>query len=120
MDDKDILSQAEIDALMAGLDSEPTPPMEKKTMSRRKEITNTQIEEAVAAFRKELARRLDQKGMGTFVSSHEIIGCVGEEYDEAKQDVHDNDNHQLRKELLDIAVGAVFGVACIDSQNLDW
>jgi hypothetical protein len=116
----DILSQAEIDALMAGLDSEPTPPKEKKTMSRRQEITHEEVEKAVEQFRRELARRLDQKGMGTFTSSHEIIGCVGEEYDEAKVAVHDNDNGQLRKELLDLAVGAVFGVACINAGKIDW
>jgi len=114
----DILSQGEIDALMAGLDTEMDP--KERTMSKRMPLTNFQIEKAVNEFRLELSRRLDEKGPGTFVSSHEIIGCVGEEFDEAKQAVHDNDNRQLRKELLDIAVGAVFGVACIDSNNLDW
>lgn len=60
--------------------------------------------------RNELRRRLQQKGYGIFVSPHEIIGILAEEQHEFTEAVQSNKNYQIREELLDIAVGAIFGL----------
>jgi NTP pyrophosphatase (non-canonical NTP hydrolase) len=63
---------------------------------------------------REINRRLKEKGDGTFVSSHEVLGVVTEEYHEMLDAVHDNDLKQMRKELLDIAVPCIIGVISVD------
>jgi flagellar motor switch protein FliM len=117
----DILSQREIDALMAGLDSDMEVPARGEQMANaRLEITQEQIEQAVMEFRLELNRRLKQKGYGTFASTHEIAGVVDEEHREMMEALHKNDKTHFKAELLDVAVGAVFGVACVNAGTLDW
>lgn len=86
----------------------------------RLQIKQEQIEQAVMEFRLELDRRLKQKGYGTFASTHEIAGVVDEEHREMMEALHKNDKTHLKSELLDIAVGSVFGVACINANTLDW
>lgn len=64
--------------------------------------------------------RLETKGYGSFVSSHEVLGMIAEEYEELLDAVHDNDWDQLDKELLDLAVGATFSLACLRNGGLEW
>jgi len=87
---------------------------------KRELITEEKINEAVEAFKSELKKRLNQKGYNSFASSHEILGVVDEECNELKAAVHKNNLSEVRNELLDIAVGVIFGIACIDSDTLDW
>ncbi len=86
----------------------------------RAQITQAQIEKAIDDFKWKLQERLQQKGFGTFASSHEISGVVTEEYHEMLEAVEKNNAESLRWELMDIAVGAIFGIACIDANTLDW
>lgn len=86
----------------------------------RTQITKEQVEAAVEAFRKKLYWRLQQKGWGTLASTHEIAGVLGEEHNEMMKALEDNDEVEFKKELLDIAVGAVFGYACAEAKTLDW
>ena len=76
--------------------------------------------DAIASLEAELDRRLDEKGSGTFASTHEILGVLTEEHTELIEAVRSNAVSDVRKELLDIAVGCVFAVACIDAQTVDW
>ena len=78
------------------------------------------ISSALSDVKKKLLQRLKEKGKGTFASSHEIEGILGEEFDEFKQAVHDNAPISIRSELADIAVGCIFGIACIDAETMDW
>lgn len=86
----------------------------------RQQITEQQVGNAASEVRVWLFRRLDQKGFGTWLSRHEILGFLTEEYHEAIEAVHSKPFPQLRDELIDIAVGCIFGVACIDAEALDW
>jgi len=72
------------------------------------------------AFKKELQRRLDQKGYGTFLSTHEILGVLSEEFDEFEAAVHKNNQEEVLKELMDVAVGAVFGCSCVLFGTVVW
>lgn len=86
----------------------------------RTQITQEQIDKVVEAFKLNLQERLRQKGFGTLASSHEISGVITEEYHEMLEAVEKNNTESLRWELMDIAVGAIFGVACIDANTIDW
>jgi len=68
----------------------------------------------------EVAKRLDEKGNGAFVSNHEILGCITEEYWELIEAVHNpklylkiTNDASIKNELLDIAVAAIFGYVCL-------
>jgi NTP pyrophosphatase (non-canonical NTP hydrolase) len=70
-----------------------------------------------------LRKRLNEKGYGSFASKHEIMAIIDEEIDEVHDAVRmhgDKKHQQLAKELLDVAVGAVFGLACIRAEKIDW
>lgn len=86
----------------------------------RPQISELQIQQVVANFEMALRERLQQKGHGAFVSTHEIVGVVAEEYDEMMDALRQNNRPNFRSELLDVAVGCVFGVACVDAGTLDW
>ena len=86
----------------------------------RLQITEQKIREAVRLVRNDTFRRLGQKGFGTWLSRHEILGFLTEEYLEAVEAVHSKSISEVEAELLDIAVGCIFGIACIESKTLDW
>ena len=87
----------------------------------RKLITNDGITDSVMKdIRDELEMRLEEKFYHTYASIHEISGIMDEEVDEMKEAIHDNDQQNLRKELVDIAVVAIWGMVSIDVEGLDW
>ena len=86
----------------------------------RKQITPETIEIAVKAFRDMLEFRLREKGYGTFASRHEVLGVVAAEMNELTNAVEHENIENVEHELLDVAVGCVFGVACIKAETLDW
>ena len=90
---------------------------------KRPTITEENINKALELFKKELFRRLEQKGYGSFASTHEIMGIIDEEVIEMKDAVRENGKMDLQiifeNELLDIAVGCIFGVACVEQGTLD-
>ena len=86
----------------------------------RYQATDKEIQWIIHCLTLELNRRLEEKGKGIFVSLHEILGVIDEEHDEFKDAVHDNTHGEAYKELLDIAVGAVFGALSIRSGEMDW
>ena len=86
----------------------------------RVQISRMQLNRALDSFESKLNNTLKKKGWGSFASRHEISGMLTEEYNEAIAEVHSGNNDKLEQELLDIAVGAVFAVACIQSKGIDW
>jgi NTP pyrophosphatase (non-canonical NTP hydrolase) len=77
----------------------------------RPEASDKALLAAVEALTVNLGRRIEEKGRGVFVSSHETLGAVTEEYQELIDAVRQNDPVEVGEELMDIAVAAVFGVA---------
>ena len=79
----------------------------------------------VKEFDKFYKSKLDGKGVGIFVSSHEIVGKLREEVRELETEVFGKgadivDRPQrMRDELMDIAVVALHGVASIDSGKME-
>jgi len=112
-----------------------------KPNDKRPLVEDRHIEDALMLLRSEMARRLSQKGQGTFTSTHEILGIITEEYTElidavqaqikdfpvpdAATEKERNDIARwqqlqgVKSELLDIAVACVFGAACINNDQMD-
>ena len=76
-------------------------------------ITTDQINNTNLVLMRKLKDRLNEKGCGSFVSRHEILGVLTEEYDEVIKAVHSGTLFEIENELLDVAVGCLFGAACI-------
>lgn len=81
----------------------------------RHQITHTEVSGVTLELCRNVNRRLQVKGHGAYVSSHETMGIITEEYDEAKDAVRANDHQHLRAELIDIAVGCLIGIISIDA-----
>lgn len=81
---------------------------------KRDSINATYIEQAVEETNAALCKQLIQKGDGAFISTHEALGIIAEEYDELKDAVRSNNIEDVKKELLDIIVAAQFTVVCIN------
>lgn len=86
----------------------------------RIKLTDEQIDAAYDMFDEKLHAVLAKKGLGTFASRHEILGSITEEYKEVVDAVHNKDNVNLQDELLDIAVSAIFSLACLKAETVDW
>ncbi len=87
---------------------------------KRIQITDKQINDILEKTRKKLYFRLKEKGYGTFSSKHEILGVLTEEYNEFINAVHNKDYDNMKEELLDLAIGAIFGLSCLDNNTIDW
>lgn len=82
----------------------------------RPEVPTKFIEEAVDTVASKLSYRLAQKGSATYASKHEILGILAEEYAELIEVIRIDTTKgydDFAQELLDLAVGATFGYACI-------
>lgn len=89
----------------------------------RKQVPVGEIQKAIDEFTTKLKHRLQEKGSGTLASRHEIQGAVDEEWAEALVAIRRHGPGALeeyKQELLDIAVGCVFGAACINAKTVDW
>lgn len=86
----------------------------------RPRITKKENEGTIEMVETALSMRLREKGCGAWVSSHEILGVLTEEYQEVTDAVHSGTVLEIRHELIDIAVACVFGISCIDAEALDW
>ena len=69
---------------------------------QRTQISQEQIDAAVDMLKQKLQMRLEQKGYGTFASTHEIAGVVDEEHREMMDALRKNDVEEFKEELLDI------------------
>ena len=86
----------------------------------REIIPQMNIDEAFAFVKEAMGRRLVEKGYGTFASSHEVLGVLTEEHHELIEAVQSNEPKAFEDELVDVAVGAIFALACLRSFTMDW
>jgi NTP pyrophosphatase (non-canonical NTP hydrolase) len=86
----------------------------------RTQLTDEQIMKAVDKTIEKLKFRLKQKGYGTFASKHEILGVITEEYKEFVDAVHSKNYEEMKSEIIDLAVGCMFGLACFEEETIDW
>ncbi len=82
----------------------------------RPEVADVDITNGLLALTDKLTYRLNQKGSATYASKHEILGILEEEMTELKEAIRidtPTGYKDFSKELLDVAVGALFGYICI-------
>lgn len=82
----------------------------------RHKIDYGHIKKVAAKVHDEINRQMDIKGDGEFISYHETLGVITEEYYELIGAVQSNIPHNIKEELMDIAVACLFGIASIDNQ----
>lgn len=76
-------------------------------------VTSKTKETAVRQALSELEHRIKEKGDRAFISDHEALGVIAEEYDELLEAVRSNDPEKVMHELRDVIVGALWGIASI-------
>ncbi len=87
----------------------------------RPQITRAQVGRAISETTTKLFDRLDNdKGWGSWLSRHEILGFLEEESYETTKAVHEGNLDDVARELQDVAVGCIFAIACIRAGTLDW
>lgn len=86
------------------------------TSLNRPEVKEHDISQGVVDIVTKLKARLDKKGRGSYASRHEILGILEEEFLEAKEAIRKDGQEgydEYTAELLDIAVGGLFGYICL-------
>ena len=83
----------------------------------RNVITDIEIAESIASINEKINMRLLQKHRGSFIGNHETYGILAEEFKELLDALHKNDNQDFYCELIDIAVGAILGMASMRANN---
>lgn len=82
-------------------------------MKQSVEVTEEQISGALTMLGINLRRRLIDKGRDSFINPKETLGDLRLEMNEVEQAVQIKEPQRIIEELLDVAVGCVFGVASI-------
>ncbi len=90
------------------------------SIKNRTQVDHITIQHAIEELKKKIDFRLHEKGKGTFASRHEILGIIEEEMHELNDAIKKDSLKEVKEELLDVAVAAVFGIACINNGSLDW
>jgi NTP pyrophosphatase (non-canonical NTP hydrolase) len=85
---------------------------------KRPEITDSQIDNAVKEVVQQLNYCLEHNGPQAIVSGHEMSGLIKEETDELFSAVHDNNVEEIRSELKDVALTAIWALASMNATNV--
>lgn len=89
--------------------------------NQRQQMTPHDLDYAVNVVHDKLLYRANQKGLGTYASIHEALGILMEEMTEFTDEVHAKNSKQNQiEELKDIAVGAIWAIASIQTGGVDW
>jgi hypothetical protein len=94
--------------------------VETKPPKNRTPVSIDAITQASGSVLRAILHELNLKGESAFASRHEILGVVTEEYIELIDAVRASDLDTVHRELEDIAVACIFGIACIKNGNMDW
>lgn len=77
------------------------------------ENVEAEVDPVLAIIGNKLHSRLEEKGKHTFISPHEILGIVTEEYKELIDAVQADKLAILEHELIDVAVACVWGLVSL-------
>ena len=80
-------------------------------MNQRREISANEITQAVGLVIEKIDNRLIEKHRGSDIGNHETYGILADENKELLDALQANDNEWFFKELIDVAVGAILGMA---------
>lgn len=80
-------------------------------MDARVEVQDAEMAAAFAMLGEGLKRRLLKHGKKSFIGNHETLGVIQEEMVELTLAIQSNVDADVLAELLDVGVGALFGIA---------
>jgi NTP pyrophosphatase (non-canonical NTP hydrolase) len=86
---------------------------------KRIKIKKRFVKAARQILKNKLAYRMVQKGPQSYASVHEALGLITEEYKELIDAVQSNNREHVMSELLDVAVGCIWALACNLAGGLD-
>ena len=86
----------------------------------RLQLSRDNVLGAASAVSSRLKVKLEEREHHSMSSVHEILGLLVEEQAELIVAVHEGEHADVRAELIDVAVAAILGIACIDADTLDW
>lgn len=86
----------------------------------RPAITNEQIQRLLGHLEKSLIAKNDRHSGEGFVSSHEMLGVVTEEYYELVEAVKSNHPRRIQDELEDVLAACFFSLASYIYGKPDW
>ncbi len=85
----------------------------------RNEISAKEITQAVGLVIQKIDNRLVEKHRGSYIGNHETYGILAEEFNKELLDaLQANDNEAFFCELIDIAVGAILGMASMYANKM--
>ena len=76
----------------------------------RLQIDKDTISGVMITLQKKLDSKIEKRGMNSYASIHEIYGIIAEEFKEVMDEMHLNRYADFESELIDVAVGALWGV----------
>ncbi len=79
----------------------------------RPPVSQESLLKAMETVAERMGLKLEKHGNGAYVSHHEMLGIITEEYLELSTAIHDNDVIEVGNELHDIAVSAIFSIASL-------
>ena len=97
---------------------EQNPPEQNFPGTHRNYITDVEIAKSIALVKEKIEMRLLQKHRGSYISNHETYGILAEERNELLDALQANNNQEFYAELMDIAVGAILGMASMKSKRI--
>jgi len=74
-------------------------------------VDDSHIVEVMAEVTQHMQKCLTKHGQNSFISKHEIMGILLEEFDELRESLRKNDDN-FEYELKDIAQVCIFALAC--------
>jgi NTP pyrophosphatase (non-canonical NTP hydrolase) len=77
---------------------------------KRPEINLQHLSHEYGEILRTMDIRLQEKGRGIYVSNHEALGIITEEYYELIEAVKSNEDINVRQELIDIAVACIIAL----------
>lgn len=86
---------------------------------KRLKVKKQYIKYARRLLKNKLNERLLKKGHQSYASVHEAYGLIAEEVKELLDAVQSNKRADVMAELLDVAVGCVFAIACNEAGGFD-
>lgn len=86
----------------------------------RPQISKELVRDVVKIIEHKIEDRLDEKGRGIFVSRHEVMGVILEEFNEAIYACENEELHNFMGEILDVAVGCAIALASFRTEKMEW
>jgi NTP pyrophosphatase (non-canonical NTP hydrolase) len=85
----------------------------------RPKVSDDALLKAIEAATVALGQKIEKHGTGAYISSHESLGIITEEYFELMDAVKQNDPIETGNELMDVAVGCIFALASMIQKDMD-